>query len=147
MPDETADPLTEEVLDLGDLDPADWDDFAEAQGWSDGLPLVMPTESAVAKFVAAAGGDNEPFPIIPYAIHPHQGSGAHEIPIHVRIIIERKGGEGLVSQGADREPEDPGTQRQDEREPRQGSEQARYHRFPDGEQTGSDGPVIATPAA
>ena len=92
-------------------------------------------------------GDDEPFPIISDAIHPHQGSGAHEIPIHVRIVSERKGGERLVSQGADRQSEDPGTQRQDEREPRQGSEQARHHRFPDGEQAGSDGPVIATPAA
>ena len=53
-----------EVLDIGDLDPDRWNDYAEEQGWSDGLPMVMPTESAVERFVAVARGDNEPFPPI-----------------------------------------------------------------------------------
>ncbi len=56
--------LEDEVIDIGDLDPAQWNDFVEERGWSDGLPLVMPTESAVQRFVAAAHGDNEPFPPI-----------------------------------------------------------------------------------
>ena len=52
----------EESLEIGDLDPADWNDFAIEQGWSDGLPLVMPTEAAVEGFVDICHGDNEPFP-------------------------------------------------------------------------------------
>ena len=61
---DTTDAAEQEVIELGDLDPAEWNDYAEAQGWSDGLPLVMPTESAVERFVAAARGENEPFPPI-----------------------------------------------------------------------------------
>ena len=53
---DTTDAAEQEVIELGDLDPAEWNDYAEAQGWSDGLPLVMPTESAVERFVAAADG-------------------------------------------------------------------------------------------
>ena len=52
----------EESLEIGDLDPADWNDFAIEQGWSDGLPLVMPTEAAVERFVDICHGDNESFP-------------------------------------------------------------------------------------
>lgn len=40
--------------------PADWDSFAtlaEQRGWSDGLPLVPPTEERVTAFVEAAGAD------------------------------------------------------------------------------------------
>ena len=60
-----------EALDLGDLAPDEWNDYAIAQGWSDGLPLVMPTEAAVARFVAAVRHDNETFaPISPRQIVP-----------------------------------------------------------------------------
>ena len=43
-----------EALEIADLSPEDWNDYAIEQGWSDGLPMVMPTEAAVEKFVAAA---------------------------------------------------------------------------------------------
>ena len=52
----------EEILEVGDPDPADWNDFAIERGWSDGLPLVMPTEVAVERFVETCRGDNEAFP-------------------------------------------------------------------------------------
>ena len=51
-----------EILDLGELDPEQWNDYARAQGWSDGLPLAIPTEAAVERFVATCLGDNEPLP-------------------------------------------------------------------------------------
>ena len=44
--DEAAD---SEVLDLGELDSEAWAEYAAEQGWSDGLPLVPPTEAAVAR--------------------------------------------------------------------------------------------------
>ncbi len=60
-----------EALDLGDLAPDQWNEYAIEQGWSDGLPLVMPTEDAVARFVAAVRHDNETFaPISPRQIVP-----------------------------------------------------------------------------
>ena len=40
--------------------PADWESFrtlAEQQGWSDGLPLVPPTEERVAAYLEAAGAE------------------------------------------------------------------------------------------
>ncbi len=38
--------LTEsEVVEVGDLDPDQWNDFAIEQGWSDGFPLMAPTAS------------------------------------------------------------------------------------------------------
>ncbi len=58
--------LTEsEVIEVDDLDPAQWNDYAIEQGWSDGMPLLAPTESAVARFVDTCRGDNEPFPPMP----------------------------------------------------------------------------------
>jgi hypothetical protein len=60
-----------EILDLGDMDQERWNEHAIEMGWSDGLPLVMPTEPAVARFVAMARGDNEPFgPISPRQLVP-----------------------------------------------------------------------------
>lgn len=63
---DTADPQAEEFLDLGELgdDQEKWNEYAEAQGWSDGFPLIMPTEAAVARFVDTVRGDNEPIPPI-----------------------------------------------------------------------------------
>lgn len=64
-----------EVLDIGGLGPDEWSEFAIAQGWSDGLPLVAPTEEAVARFTALCRGDNEPFPpITPRLVVPTLGS-------------------------------------------------------------------------
>jgi hypothetical protein len=60
-----------EVVELGDLDPDAWTDLAIELGWSDGMPMVPPTEAAVARFVAACRGDNEPFePISPRQVVP-----------------------------------------------------------------------------
>ncbi len=53
-----------EVLDIGELTQEAWMDYAIAQDWSDGLPLMMPTEDAVERFLAVARGINEPFPPI-----------------------------------------------------------------------------------
>ena len=53
-----------EVLDIPDMDPDAWADFVEKQGWTDGLPLVPPTEAAVARMVDGARGDNEPITAI-----------------------------------------------------------------------------------
>ena len=55
---------TAELLDIPDMDPDAWADYVEAQGWTDGLPLVPPTEDAVARMMRGARGDNEPFPPI-----------------------------------------------------------------------------------
>ncbi|MFN4088282.1 MAG: hypothetical protein ACK4QW_04465 [Alphaproteobacteria bacterium] len=60
-----------EFLDLGDLDPEAWNEFAQEQGWSDGMPLIPPTEAAVARFVDLCRGDNESFaPISPRQVVP-----------------------------------------------------------------------------
>ena len=53
-----------EIIDLGDIDPGHWNEYAMEQGWSDGFPLVMPTEDAVGRFVDMVRGDNEPLPPI-----------------------------------------------------------------------------------
>lgn len=53
-----------EVLEIGDLDFDQWNEYAIEQGWSDGMPLLPPTETAVARFTAVSRGDNEPFPPI-----------------------------------------------------------------------------------
>ncbi len=52
----------EEFLEVGEFDADQWNDYATEQGWSDGLPLVAPTEAAVERFVETCRGDNEPFP-------------------------------------------------------------------------------------
>lgn len=63
--------LDSELVDIGELDQDEWNDYAIAQGWSDGLPLVVPTQKAVARFVEICRGDNEPFaPISPRAVVP-----------------------------------------------------------------------------
>ncbi|MDH3701748.1 MAG: hypothetical protein OEU46_10570 [Alphaproteobacteria bacterium] len=62
---------TEEVVEVGDLDPDQWNDYAVAQGWSDGLPLMLPTEEKVERMVEACRGDNEPFlPMSPRRVIP-----------------------------------------------------------------------------
>ena len=60
-----------ELIDIADLGPDEWNEYALAQGWSDGMPVMMPTEAAVSRFVAAARGDNEPFgPVSPRRVTP-----------------------------------------------------------------------------
>jgi hypothetical protein len=59
-----SDTAEAEVLEIPEMDPDAWAEYVEAQGWTDGLPLVPPTEEAVARMVDGARGDNEPFPTI-----------------------------------------------------------------------------------
>ena len=61
-----AEEIDSEVIELQDLDLEAWNEYAEEQGWGDGMPLVPPTEERVARMMAACRGDNEPFaPISP----------------------------------------------------------------------------------
>jgi hypothetical protein len=59
-----SDAAEAEVLEIPEMDPDAWADYVEAQGWTDGLPLVPPAEEAVARMMEGARGDNEPFPAI-----------------------------------------------------------------------------------
>lgn len=64
-----------EVIEIEDLDPDQWNEYALAQGWSDGMPLMLPTEAAVARFTEICRGDNEPFaPISPRQVMPTMNS-------------------------------------------------------------------------
>ena len=51
----------QEVIDIGDMDVEAFNEMATEQGWSDGMPLFVPTEAKVAKFVETVRGDNRPF--------------------------------------------------------------------------------------
>ena len=63
--------LNSEVIEVGDLDPEQWNDYAARQGWSDGFPLVAPIEETVARFVETCRGDNEAFaPMSPRRVVP-----------------------------------------------------------------------------
>ena len=55
----------QEVIDIGDLDVEAFNELAVEQGWSDGMPLFVPTEEKVAKFVETVRGDNRPIPPVP----------------------------------------------------------------------------------
>src|ERR1700741_2935104 len=55
----------QEVIDVPDMDVEAFNDFAAAQGWSDGMPLYVPTEEKVAKFVDTVRGDTRPIPPVP----------------------------------------------------------------------------------
>lgn len=61
----------QELIDVGALSADEWNDFAIARGWSDGLPVAMPTEESVQRFVDVCRGDNEPFvPLTPRQVVP-----------------------------------------------------------------------------
>ena len=47
----------QETIDVGDMDVEAFNDFAIEQGWSDGMPLYVPTEDKVARFVETVRGD------------------------------------------------------------------------------------------
>ena len=65
----------QEFIEFDDLEPEAWNDFAAEQGWSDGLPLVIPTEAAVGRFVARCRGDNQALaPISPRQVVPTMAS-------------------------------------------------------------------------
>jgi hypothetical protein len=55
----------QEVIDLDDMDVEAFNEFAREQGWSDGMPLYIPTEDKVAKFVETVRGDNRPYAPVP----------------------------------------------------------------------------------
>ena len=55
----------QEVIDIGDMDVEAFNEYAVEQGWSDGMPLYVPTEAKVAKFVETVRGDNRPYPPVP----------------------------------------------------------------------------------
>ena len=60
-----------ELIDVGDMSMEAFNDMAEGFGWSDGMPLYVPTVEAVAKLVETVRGDNEPIgPVPPRKIVP-----------------------------------------------------------------------------
>ena len=60
-----------ETIEVGDIDTEAWNDLAQANGWSDGLPMIAPTENKVARFTNAVRADNETFaPISPRQVVP-----------------------------------------------------------------------------
>ena len=54
-----------ETLKIPDFDAEEWNDFAISQGWSDGLPLLMPTEELVDQFVKTYKQGKVLFPPMP----------------------------------------------------------------------------------
>ena len=68
---ELADLETSETFEIDDLDASAFTEFAMEQGWGDGMPVIPPTEAAVARFIEMCRGDNEPFgPITPRLMLP-----------------------------------------------------------------------------
>jgi hypothetical protein len=66
-----TDKIDGELVEIGDLDTEAWNEFAVEQGWSDGLPMIAPTEAKVARFTSTAKTDNETFaPISPRQVVP-----------------------------------------------------------------------------
>ncbi|MCB1739988.1 MAG: hypothetical protein KDK91_06445, partial [Gammaproteobacteria bacterium] len=60
-----------QTIEIDEFDIEQWNEYAQSQGWSDGLPLYLPTEQAVARFVEGVRGQNEPFePISPRQVVP-----------------------------------------------------------------------------
>ena len=60
-----------EFIEIDDMSFEAFNEFAEQQGWSDGMPLYVPTEAAVAGLVDTMRGDNEPVgPISPRQVTP-----------------------------------------------------------------------------
>jgi hypothetical protein len=64
---DTAD---QEVIDIGDLDVEAFNEFATEQNWSDGMPLYVPTEEKVAKFVERVRVAPPSLPMPPRQIVP-----------------------------------------------------------------------------
>jgi len=51
--------------DLPELDAADWNNYAEQQGWSDGLPTIPPIPELIEELVAMLPTDTMPLPQLP----------------------------------------------------------------------------------
>src|SRR5882724_7338962 len=60
-----TDTAEQEIIEIGDLDVEAFNEYATGQGWSDGMPLYIPTEDKVAKSVDTVRGDNRPYPPVP----------------------------------------------------------------------------------
>ena len=66
-----TEPNDSEFIEIDDMSLEDFNDMAEKLGWSDGMPLYVPTEEAVARLVETMHGDNEPIgPISPRQVAP-----------------------------------------------------------------------------
>lgn len=60
-----------ELIEIGDVDTEAWNEIAASNGWSDGLPMIAPTEVKVARFTSAVRADNATFaPISPRQVVP-----------------------------------------------------------------------------
>lgn len=60
-----------EFIDVDDLSVEAFNEMAEANGWSDGMPLYVPTTEAVDRLVESMRGDNAPLgPVPPRQIMP-----------------------------------------------------------------------------
>ena len=60
-----------EFIDIDDMSFEEFNELAEQQGWSDGMPMYVPTEAAVAGLVDTMRGDNGPVgPISPRQVTP-----------------------------------------------------------------------------
>lgn len=53
------------IIEIDDRDIEAFNEYAAEQGWSDGMPLHIPTEDKVARFVDRMYGDNRSFPSVP----------------------------------------------------------------------------------
>ena len=63
--------MDSETIEVGDLDPAQWNEYANDRGWSDGFPLAVPTQEAVDRFLQTCRKDNAPFaPMSPRLLVP-----------------------------------------------------------------------------
>jgi len=60
-----TDTAEQEIIEIGDLDVEAFNEYATEQGWSDGMPLYIPTEDKVTRFVDTVRGDNRPYPPVP----------------------------------------------------------------------------------
>jgi len=54
-----------ELIDVEDMSIEAFNDMAEAFGWSDGMPMYVPTVEAVGKLVETVRGDNKPLGSVP----------------------------------------------------------------------------------
>ncbi len=60
-----------QYLDIDDISADAFNDMAESLGWSDGMPLYVPTEESVARLIGTVHGDNAPLgPVPPRQITP-----------------------------------------------------------------------------
>ena len=55
-----SDTADAEILEIPEMDADAWAEYVEAQGWTDGLPLVPPGEAAVARMMKARAAITSP---------------------------------------------------------------------------------------